>query len=199
MSGAAGGVDDDIATRVFKCNVCGLAKYSEYKINHHMSYRVNSSETSHVEYVRRETMLLRRRRQILNELADGEVGLSDRWLCDYKNERCCWNATASTPCRSCRRNTRRVGEGEMNSRNFVWSSTLWTKTPMLCCSDSASFVTSSSSQSWSSTIDSLISSFVTKLRLCGFEYNVRFMCKQNFRFDNVNYTFELSFVGSGNY
>ena len=43
-----------------------------------MSYRVNSSETSHVEYVRRETMLLRRRQQILNELANGEVGLSDR-------------------------------------------------------------------------------------------------------------------------
>ena len=78
MSGAAGGVDDDIATRVFKCNVCGIVKYSEYKINHHMSYRVNSSEASHVEYVRRETMLLRRRRQILNELADGEVGLSGR-------------------------------------------------------------------------------------------------------------------------
>ena len=80
MSGAAGGVDDDIATRVFKCNlnVCGIVKYSEYKINHHMLYRVNSSETSHVECVRRETMLLRRRRQILNELVDGEVGLSDR-------------------------------------------------------------------------------------------------------------------------
>ena len=74
MSGAAGGVDDDIATRVFKCNVCGIVKDSEYKINHHMSYRVNSSETSLVEYVRRETMLFRRRRQILNELANGEVG-----------------------------------------------------------------------------------------------------------------------------
>ena len=78
MSGAAGGVDDDIATRVFKCNVCGIVKDSEYKINQHTSYRVNSSETSHVEYVRQETMLLRRRRQILNELADSEVGLSDR-------------------------------------------------------------------------------------------------------------------------
>ena len=78
MSGAAGGVDDDIATRVFKCNFCGIVKDSEYKINHHMAYRVNSSETSHVEYVRRETMLLRRRRQILNELANGEVDLSDR-------------------------------------------------------------------------------------------------------------------------
>ena len=80
MSGAAGGVDDDIATRVFKCNVCGImiVKYLEYKINHHTSYRVDSSETSHVECVRRETMLLRRRRQILNELANGEVGLSDR-------------------------------------------------------------------------------------------------------------------------
>ena len=78
MSGAAGGVDDDIATRVFKCNVCGIVEYSEYKINHHMAYRVNSSETSHVEYVRQETMLLRWRRQILNEMADGEVVLSDR-------------------------------------------------------------------------------------------------------------------------
>ena len=78
MSGAAGGVDDDIATRVFKCKVCGIVKDSEYKINYHMLYRVNSGETSHVEYVRWETMLLRRRRQILNELADGEVGLSDR-------------------------------------------------------------------------------------------------------------------------
>ena len=78
MSGPAGGVDDDIAIRVFKCNVCGIVKYSEYKINHYMSYSVNSSETSHVEYVRRETMLLRRRRQIFNELANGEVGLSDR-------------------------------------------------------------------------------------------------------------------------
>ena len=71
MSGAAGGVDDDIATRAFECKVCGIVKDSEYKINHPMLYRVNSGETSHVE-------LLRRRLQILKEMADGEVGLNDR-------------------------------------------------------------------------------------------------------------------------
>ena len=119
MSGAAGGVDDDIATRVFKCKVCGKVKDSEYKINHHTSYRVDSSETSHVdsEYVRRQTMLLRRRRQILNELADGEVSLNDYHV-----------IIRTSVVLEIRRpqhradpvgETRRVGEGEMNSRNFV--------------------------------------------------------------------------------
>ena len=76
MSGAAGGIDDDNATRVFKCKVCGIVKDSEYKINQHMSYRINAGDVSHVECVKHETMLHRRRLQISNEImADDEVGL----------------------------------------------------------------------------------------------------------------------------
>ena len=153
-------------------------------------------------------MLLRRRLQISNEMADGEVGLDVDHLiirtCDVLKM---WRRQHRADIVG---ETRRVGEGDVNSRNFVWSSTLWTKIwgvlitsilgsvsikrlcccstkiYMLCCSDSASFVMPSSSQSWSSTIDSLISSFLTKLRLCSFEFHFWFICEQSFRFDNVN-------------
>ena len=64
MLGAAGRVDDDNATRVFKCKVCGIVKNSERNIKQHMAYRINIGDVSHVEFVKHETMLPRHRQRL---------------------------------------------------------------------------------------------------------------------------------------
>ena len=117
MSGAAGRVDDDNATRVFKCKVCGIVKDSERKMNQHMAYRVNICDVSHVEFIKHETMLHRQRLQASNEMmADDEVGSDDHVIIrtsdvlEIRRPQHRANPVGET---------RRVGKGEMNSRNFV--------------------------------------------------------------------------------
>ena len=77
MSGAAGRVDDDNATRVFKCKVCGIVKNSERNVNQHMTYRINIGDVAHVEFVKHETMLHRQRLEASNALTADEEGGSD--------------------------------------------------------------------------------------------------------------------------
>ena len=118
MSGAAGRVDDDNATRVFKCKVCGIVKDTQSKINMHMTFRVSAGEVSHVEFVKHEAMLHRRRLQVSNEMmADDEVVSDDHVIIrtsDVLEMRRPQHRADPVG------ETRRVGEGEVNSsRNFV--------------------------------------------------------------------------------
>ena len=112
MSGAAGRVDDDNATRVFKCKVCGIVKKSERNIKQHMTYRINIGDVSHVEFVQHETMLHRRRLQVSNEMMADDVGSDDHVIigtCDVLEMRRPQHRADPVG------ETLSVGEGEINS------------------------------------------------------------------------------------
>ena len=117
MSGAAGRVDDDNASRVFKCKGSGIVKHSERNIKQHMAYRINIGDVSHVEFVKYETMLLRQRLEASNALTADEEGGSD----DHVIVRTCDVLEMRRPQHRADPvgETRRVGEGEENKRIFV--------------------------------------------------------------------------------
>ena len=114
MSGAAGRVDDDNATRVFKCKVCGIVKHSERNIKQHMAYRINIGDVPHAEFVKHETMLLCQRQQVSNAMTADEEGGSDDHViirtCDVLEMRRPQHRADPVG------ETRRVGEGEENKR-----------------------------------------------------------------------------------
>ena len=84
-----------------------------------MSYRnrINAGDVSHVEFVRHETMLHRRRQQVSNEMmADDEFNSDDHVIirtCDVLEMRRPQHRADPVG------ETRRVGEGEENKRIFV--------------------------------------------------------------------------------
>ena len=82
-----------------------------------MAYRINIGDVPHAEFVKHETMLHRQRLQVSNAMTADEEGGSDDHViirtCDVLEMRRPQHRADPVG------ETRRVGEGEENNRNFV--------------------------------------------------------------------------------